>query len=311
MPVLEPSHRRLGALAAGRGPQADLPATVESDPAVALAVLAAHGAPSIAAAVEQLGPRGVARVAAARSSFDPLEGRSAWARATEVVRLHGIATVRATDRIANVGGYPERDVAVSAALLHDIGKLPLARALDGYAERIDARSAPEARLAWEREACGADHAELGGALARRFGLHERLARLIESHHEDDPADDAAAIVRLADMLAHYERDAAIDLDRMIAAAARVGLSRDALSTLLYEVAFPLPPAARAVEPCPLSARELDVIRRLGEGMLYKQIAAAEGLSPSTVRNHLHRAYSKLAVADRAQAVLVAERCGWI
>nr|MDQ3937032.1 LuxR C-terminal-related transcriptional regulator [Actinomycetota bacterium] len=158
---------------------------------------------------------------------------------------------------------------------------------------------------------GTDHAAAGGALARSWGLHERLARLVESHHATDPGDGAARVVRLADMLAHYERQAPVDIDCMLDVAERAGLTRDALGALLYDVAFPLPPAARETAPCPLSARELDVIRRLGEGMLYKQIAAAEGLSPSTVRNHLHRAYGKLQVADRAQAVLVASRCGWI
>ena len=66
-----------------------------------------------------------------------------------------------------------------------------------------------------------------------------------------------------------------------------------------------------VEPCPLSARELDVLRRLAEGKVYKQIALDEGISPSTVRNHLHTAYSKLGVVDRAQAVLTAREQGWI
>jgi DNA-binding CsgD family transcriptional regulator len=36
-----------------------------------------------------------------------------------------------------------------------------------------------------------------------------------------------------------------------------------------------------------------------------------GLSASTVRSHLHRIYTRIGVADRTQAVLLARDCGWI
>jgi DNA-binding NarL/FixJ family response regulator len=50
---------------------------------------------------------------------------------------------------------------------------------------------------------------------------------------------------------------------------------------------------------------------LGEGKLYKQIAQELHRSTSTIRTHLHNAYRKLGVYDRAQAVLLAERHGWL
>ena len=61
----------------------------------------------------------------------------------------------------------------------------------------------------------------------------------------------------------------------------------------------------------LSTRELEVLRRLAEGKVYKQIAEELGLSPHTVRNHAHATYEKLEVVDRTQAVLVASENGWI
>jgi len=54
-----------------------------------------------------------------------------------------------------------------------------------------------------------------------------------------------------------------------------------------------------------------VLRRLARGMVYKQIASELGLSPSTVRSHLHNVYSKVGARDRAQAVLIATERGWI
>ena len=68
---------------------------------------------------------------------------------------------------------------------------------------------------------------------------------------------------------------------------------------------------RAVEPCPLSEREMDVLRQLTDGKVYKQIAHELQLSTSTVRTHLHNVYRKLGVVDRAQAVLTATEKGWI
>ena len=68
---------------------------------------------------------------------------------------------------------------------------------------------------------------------------------------------------------------------------------------------------RYVDPCPLSARELEILKRLAEGKVYKQIAAEIGLSTSTVRTHLHNTYSKLGAVDRAQAVLLATQRGWL
>jgi DNA-binding NarL/FixJ family response regulator len=67
----------------------------------------------------------------------------------------------------------------------------------------------------------------------------------------------------------------------------------------------------ATEPCPLSPRELDALRGLADGRVYKQIAAEMGLSASTVRTHLHNVYRKIGAADRAQAVLAARDRGWI
>jgi DNA-binding NarL/FixJ family response regulator len=50
---------------------------------------------------------------------------------------------------------------------------------------------------------------------------------------------------------------------------------------------------------------------LAQGKVTKVIAAELGLSVPTVRTHLSNAYTKLAVVDRAQAVLKVSDMGWI
>ncbi len=68
---------------------------------------------------------------------------------------------------------------------------------------------------------------------------------------------------------------------------------------------------RSIDPCPLSSREVEVLKRLAEGKVYKQIAHELSLSTSTVRTHLHNIYGKLGAVDRAQAVLYATERGWL
>ena len=90
------------------------------------------------------------------------------------------------------------------------------------------------------------------------------------------------------------------------------MSGDALRRLMYR----LPVAGsglepRTTDPCPLSARELEVLRELETGKVYKQIAVSLGLSRSTIRSHLHNIYGKIGAPDRAQAVLLARAQGWL
>ena len=199
------------------------------------------------------------------------------------------------------------------ALLHDIGKLVLVHAYPGYPRQVhgDART-PEERLQRERRELGVDHALVGGVIARRWGLPASIAQVIESHHSDD-TEGEAAIVRLADMLAHYLLGGAVTpvgdaerrADRSISSPRSCARS---CTTCRCRRAATGP---RQVDPCPMSAREVDVLKRLAKGMVYKQIASELGLSTSTVRTHLHNVYGKLGAMDRAQAVLIATERGWI
>ncbi len=63
--------------------------------------------------------------------------------------------------------------------------------------------------------------------------------------------------------------------------------------------------------CPLTDRELDVLRAGRRGETTGQIARALSLAPGTVRNHVSAVLSKLQVASRQQAVILAEERGWI
>ena len=60
---------------------------------------------------------------------------------------------------------------------------------------------------------------------------------------------------------------------------------------------------------PLSARELEVLRALCEGLSNKEIGSKLGLTEGTVKNHMTQVLSKLGVLDRTQAALRAHALG--
>jgi len=317
--LIESRERVIAATTAETVRTGEIIAAVESDVALAITVLrhanrgglVAGGIAAIPAALEVLKPAGVLALAGTAPSFDFFESNGGWELKPERFRVHALATQRAADRIGRLVGWAQRDELAVAALLHDIGRLVISRLHPGYKVYFDAVSrTPEQRLREEREQLGIDHALVGGVLARRWNLPARIAIAIERHHADD-ADGLAAMVATADMVAHYCGGEAIAPERLRASAERCGIDSAALRDLLYEFPLPAQDASRVSEPCPLSGRELDVLRHLSEGMVYKQIASEMHLSVSTIRTHLHNVYGKIGAVDRAQAVLLSRDRGWI
>lgn len=95
-----------------------------------------------------------------------------------------------------------------AGLLHDVGQLLLCRARPQQEQAallmtVDAPGEPDLHDC-ERELLGFDHADVGGALARLWGLPVHLAESIACHHHPENAVAApleVAVVHLANSLA--------------------------------------------------------------------------------------------------------------
>lgn len=321
-PVLAESRNRvLRLFTQDKPPTAEVVAAVESDVALAIATLRLANrvdgrsrgrVDSIVRSVSVLSPAAVQALASRARTFDFFDRSGIWEGTPERFRLHGVATQRAADRLATELGYEDRDRLMVTSLLHDVGKLVLAHAYPGYPRQVhgEART-PEERVHRERRELGVDHALVGGVLARRWGLPKAVASTIERHHSED-ADGEAALVRLADMLAHYGHGDAVSPNEMLTTARLVGIGPAELRAVMYDLPYPAANGRqRALDPCPLSTRETEVLKRLGQGKVYKQIAHELELSTSTVRTHLHNIYGKLGAVDRAQAVLIATERGWI
>src|SRR4051812_7173525 len=320
-PALAESRNRLLRLVKQERVSAgEVVAAVESDVALVISVLRLANqvegksrgkVESVVTAVELLSPEAVQSLATRARTFDFFERSAVWDAAPERFRLHGVSTQRAAERLAVEAGYADRDRLMVTALLHDIGKLVLMHAYPGYPGQVHANArTPEERIHRERRELGVDHALVGGVLARRWGLPKAVASVIERHHADD-ATGEAAFVRLADMLAHYSQGSAVSPTELLKCARTIGLGPSELRSVMYDLPYPTVGRTRQIDPCPLSSREVEVLKRLAEGKVYKQIAHELSLSTSTVRTHLHNIYGKLGAVDRAQAVLIATERGWL
>jgi putative nucleotidyltransferase with HDIG domain len=317
-PALTESRDTALDLIARGAPPHEVAAAAESDVGLTCAIVRAAGQlqgggriRSVPDAVERLGPGAVEAILRSSPTYDMFNGDVQLALRPDRFRIHALAVQRTADRIAEMVSYPDRDELAMAAVLHDIGRPVLARLHPGYAERFDRHGGtPDDRIDSERRELGIDHALVGGVLTRRWGVNARIAEAVERHHSQQ-AEGSAAIIRTADMIVAYMEDSPVSITAMTDSAEACGLGEDGLRKVLFELPQGVGSRRRASGPCPLSSRELDVLRRLAEGKVYKQIAQELELSASTVRSHLHNVYGKLGALDRAQAVLMATEQGWI
>jgi len=320
MPALEETVERVMKAAGQEGSSlTEISDLVEADTAIAIAVMRSAnngGGPSgrvanVPDAIEALTPAGIRAVAGSLPTYELFQPSVSWASLPERFRRHAVATRHAAESLAGFADVPGRDELATAALLHDVGQLVLLQLYPGYEDLLaDRGHTPEERARIERREFGMDHTIVGGVLARRWGLPTVIAGAIERHHSDG-ADGLAAAVRLSDLVAHHAAGDTVSPEAMVEVAGACGLNETRLRQLVYEFPHTRAPRQRRGEPCPLSRREVDALRGLAEGKVYKEIAEEMGLSASTVRTHLHNVYRKIGAADRAQAVLVARERGWV
>jgi HD-like signal output (HDOD) protein len=118
--------------------------------------------------------------------------------AENVLWRHSVAAALAAESMGSMCKAQIPPESYAAALLHDVGKLVLARFLDPDRLSYLQRSQNEGHcnpLQAEMEILEVNHAELGGLVARHWGLPERIALGIQYHH--DPGDDHPLVCHVA------------------------------------------------------------------------------------------------------------------
>lgn len=215
LPALPSSAARIVSLLSSPDPNLDdVHAIVRCDEAISIAVLrlansAQYGRTgrvfSLAESINRLGSRTLLRLAMQQQVGSVMkDAGSAYGLRRGALWRGALGGALAASAIAQDHGNEEGDLCFLCGLLRDVGKL----ALDTFVDDGFAEAAPEGDTSFldiERELFGANHAEIGAALAKRWGLPDRIAFVIEHHHAppppEDPAHDAVAdIVHAADVL---------------------------------------------------------------------------------------------------------------
>ncbi|MGY5766637.1 response regulator [Brachybacterium sp. DNPG3] len=112
------------------------------------------------------------------------------------------------------------------------------------------------------------------------------------------------------MLKDAPADQLLHAIRTVAAGSSL-LAPEVTRALVGRYAQRIRPSADAVRADPLTARELEVLRLVAEGLSNREIADRLVLSSETVKTHVSRILAKLQLRDRVQAVVHAYRTGLI
>ena len=118
---------------------------------------------------------------------------------------HAVGTAIICEKLASYNNKISSDIAYTAGLLHDIGKIALDQFMDKaypmFYRRTQERN--EILVNVEKEVFGRSHTEVGGKLAEIWGLPERLIDVIKYHHMPEEAEfdiDLSHLVYFADLL---------------------------------------------------------------------------------------------------------------
>lgn len=72
-----------------------------------------------------------------------------------------------------------------------------------------------------------------------------------------------------------------------------------------------PPSGAEDDSSRLTSREVDLLRLVADGFVYKEIGHRLGISPHTVHAHVKNIYEKLHAANRSQALRRAQALGYL
>jgi HD-like signal output (HDOD) protein len=161
---------------------------------------------SVRDAVVYLGVDTIRSLALTAEAFGKLAPKRAEGFSIDAFQTHAMLVARITSAILPAGRIQQE--AITASLLHDIGKLVvIADGSNRWAslnrEAIE-RELPLYEVELERE--GVTHAELGAYLLSLWGLPDGIVEAVAHHHSPGTADgyafDGVAVVHIADALAH-------------------------------------------------------------------------------------------------------------
>jgi putative nucleotidyltransferase with HDIG domain len=169
---------------------------------------------SIKHAVSVLGFNEISKVVLAISVFESLGGNGFNGFNRQAFWIHSLGCAIFSTIIAGEISYPQPDDALSAGLLHDIGKVITDRYFQTEMEEVQKLVLTQPLLFHEAEqkVMGIDHTQLGEWLLTTWNIPANICNAVRYHHhpytkrEGPGAQDLIVdIVHMADVLCHEAR----------------------------------------------------------------------------------------------------------
>ena len=131
--------------------------------------------------------------------------------------------------------------------------------------------------------------------------------------DDEVVEEPAPATNEAGEKLKAELDDRPDLVHRLLDDFRLKAELDGQADLVDRLLDGVPAASEAEDPspCPLTARELEILALVAEGLSNRSIAEQLDLSEQTVKNHVAAAMHKLGAATRTRAVMSAIRNEWL
>jgi putative nucleotidyltransferase with HDIG domain len=161
---------------------------------------------SVRDAVMYLGVDTIRSLALTAEAFGKVAPRGSDEFSLDVFQAHAMLVARITASILPAGRAQQE--AVTAALLHDIGKLVLLADGDRRWTTLNDRALKQQVPVYviEQEADGITHAHIGAHLLSLWGLPDGIVEAVAHHHDPSAVDglafDGVAGVHIANALAH-------------------------------------------------------------------------------------------------------------
>ncbi len=205
-----------------QGGQSDLAEIIESEPALTANILSlmhrqglstTEAGYSVRGLLDKLGPEVVRDAFLSVRVLYPFDNGFSDTRTAMRKQLikHSVAVARCAREISETTPLEmDSNLAFTAGLLHDIGKLAIEETMPKSFARIveEARSQKVSTRGIEQEHLGLDHTTIGKRLAQKWHLPEQVGVAIWLHHSDTaaisqgmPEARVAQVVQLADFVA--------------------------------------------------------------------------------------------------------------
>jgi putative nucleotidyltransferase with HDIG domain len=181
---------------------------IGSDPILAARILRAANSPlyalgrpvtALPLAVNTLGNDAIYRLVVVFATSDSFRGKRGTSPHERRLWEHSVTVALAARELMLALGMRGVEEAFLCGLLHDIGKLLLLR----YDQKLFAPTLEiedeQQLLECERATYGYTHAQVGGLVARRWGLPEEVYYTILNHHQPGEAGQSMVMARVVDV----------------------------------------------------------------------------------------------------------------